>query len=156
MPLGVHTRPLTPFNKTVGLKMSETRDRMIVELKALVIPQLKKLGFRGSFPHFRRPQELQIDLLTFQFSRWGGSFVVEVAKCSAEGVTTHWGKFIPPNKVNAHDVFPRLRLGSNPPKEVDHWFDFESASYGEQIYRMMSEEVLMCMPQAERFWDSKE
>ncbi|MEX2174453.1 MAG: DUF4304 domain-containing protein [Pirellulaceae bacterium] len=38
------------------------------------------MGFRGSFPHFRRVGGRRIDLLTFQFSMFGGQFVVEVGK----------------------------------------------------------------------------
>jgi hypothetical protein len=126
---------------------------MIAMLKEVVIPKLKVAGFSGSFPHLRRQREATIDLLTFQFSRWGGSFVVEVASCPAAGVTMSWGEHVPPKKVTAHDISYRLRLGSNPPKKADHWFDFESATYGDRIYRMAAEEVLQYLPQAERYWE---
>ena len=129
---------------------------MVAKLKELVVPELKKRGFSGSFPHFRRTNEAKLDILTFQFSRWGGSFVVEVCSCLPTGVVLHSGMHIPPKEVKAHHIYPRLRLGSNPPKQTDHWFDFESATYGERIYQMMAEEVLMCLPQAERYWNPKE
>jgi len=135
--------------------MSDSRSKMVAKLKELVIPQLKARGFSGSFPHFRRFQENKIDVLTFQFSRWGGSFVVEVASCSSSGVVLHDGEQIPPKNIKAHHIYPCLRLGSNPPEKTDHWFDYESATYGESIYQMMAEEVLMCIPQAERYWNSK-
>jgi len=63
--------------------MSEARDKLIAALKEIVLPTLRNMGFRGSFPHFRRERDEQLDLLTFQFSRWGGSFVVEIAYCPA-------------------------------------------------------------------------
>jgi Domain of unknown function (DUF4304) len=126
---------------------------MVGALKEIVVPKLRSMGFSGSFPHFRRPKEGMIDLLTFQFSRWGGSFVVEVASCPATGVTLRWGEHVPPDKVKAHDVNYRLRLGANPPEKVDHWFDYENATYGERIYRMAAEEVLERLPQAERYWE---
>jgi Domain of unknown function (DUF4304) len=72
--------------------MSEPRDQMIAALREVVVPVLRNMGFSGSFPHFRRIRESQIDLLTFQFDRHGGSFVVEVATCAPEGFTTHWGR----------------------------------------------------------------
>ena len=128
---------------------------MVAKLKELVVPQLRKRGFTGSFPHFRRLNENQMNVLTFQFSRWGGSFVVEAASCPAEGVVLHTGRRIGPGEVKAHHIYPRLRLGSSPPEAVDHSFDFESATYGESIYQMMAEEVLMCIPQAERYWSSE-
>jgi hypothetical protein len=86
--------------------MNESRDRMIAALKETVVPMLRDMGFSGSFPHFRRVREKQIDLLTFQFNRYGGSFVVEVAFCAPDGFMTHWGEHIPPNKVRAHDIHP--------------------------------------------------
>lgn len=63
------------------------------------------------------------------------------------------GDQVPPSKVTAHHMSHQLRLGSNPPKEVDHWFDFESNTYGDNIYRMAAEQVAECLPQAERYWE---
>ena len=126
---------------------------MVGALKELVVPKLRAMGFSGGFPHFRRPREGMLDVITFQFSRWGGSFVVEVASCSAAGVDLSCGEHVPANEVKAHHIGYRLRLGSNPPTEVDHCFDYESATYGEQIYRMAAEEVLTYLPQAERYWE---
>ena len=128
---------------------------MVTKLKDMVIPQLKKRGFAGSFPHYRRFRNEQIDVLTFQFSQWGGKFVVEVAMCPPSGVVLSDGEKIAPSKIKAHHIFPRLRLGSSPPNQTDNWFDYESATYGENIYGMMAEEVLMCIPQAEQYWNSK-
>ena len=94
---------------------------MIAALREVVVPVLRDMGFSGSFPHFRRIRDWQIDLLTFQFNRYGGSFVVEVAFCAPDGFTTHWGKHILPNRVRAHDIHPRqrLRLGSHPSEKAD-------------------------------------
>ncbi len=49
-----------------------SRDAMIEELKRVAVPVLRSLGFKRSFPHFRRVTDTQIDLLTFQFSMGGG------------------------------------------------------------------------------------
>jgi hypothetical protein len=133
--------------------MSGDRLAMIATLKRIVVPKLRQAGFSGSFPHFRRNRDSVIDLLTFQFSRWGGSFVVEVASCPSAGVTMRWGEVVSPNKVNAHHINYRLRLGANPPKIADHWFDFESATYGDRIYEMAAESVVAHLPQANRYWE---
>lgn len=55
-------------------------------------PVLRKQEFKGSSPNFRRNNEMNIDLITFQFNRSGGSFVVELATCPIEGITMNWGK----------------------------------------------------------------
>ncbi|MEW6303461.1 MAG: DUF4304 domain-containing protein [Verrucomicrobiota bacterium] len=97
---------------------------MIETLKEHVVPVLRERGFKGLFPHFRRPTERAIHLLTFQFGKWGGGFAVEIAACPPVGVTVHWGEHIPPAKVKAWDVARRHRLGAAGEKS-DHWFRYE-------------------------------
>lgn len=104
--------------------MTTDRERMIEVLKSVVIPALRSRGFKGSFPHFRRSADTAIHLLTFQFDKWGGGFVVEIATCPKDGLTMHWGEFVPPNKVTAHHVNSRLRLGAKDSNN-DHWFRYD-------------------------------
>jgi len=133
--------------------MSDSRDQMIAALREIVFPVLRDMSFSGSFPHFRRIRDKQIDLLTFQFNRYGGSFVVEVAHCEPDGFTTRWGKYIPPKQVRAHDVNHRLRLGSNPPGQQDHWFYFEPERPG--IYTEAASQLLpLLRSQAEQYWQT--
>jgi Domain of unknown function (DUF4304) len=105
---------------------SNERKMMDSALKKVVIPVLRKQGFKGSFPHFRRMNEINIDLITFQFNRWGSSFVIELATCPLEGVTLYWGEQIPPNKVTAHDLAKRYRLGAKSEEDDGIWFSFEN------------------------------
>ena len=135
--------------------MSDPRDQMSAALREVVVPVLRDMGFSGSFPHFRRIRDWQIDLLTFQFNRYGGSFVVEVAFCAPDGFTTHWGKHIRPNRVRAHDIHPRqrLRLGSHPPEKADHWFYYEPERSG--VYTDTAVELLpLLRADAEQFWQT--
>ncbi|HKQ09265.1 MAG TPA: DUF4304 domain-containing protein, partial [Blastocatellia bacterium] len=104
--------------------MSDERDRMIKALKEHVIPVLRERGFKGSFPHFRRTTERTIHLVTFQFDKWGGGFVVEIAACPPNGVHRPSGEQIPPTKIRAWDVARRLRLGASDEKS-DHWFRYD-------------------------------
>lgn len=116
--LGGLKRLLTgPF----GRKTS--RPEMDEALKRLVVPELRAQGFKGSMPHLRRPRDGQWDLLTFQFSKWGGAFVVEAARCHPEGVDTPMGH-VPAEKAKAWDLPRRYRVG---PERVasDYWFKFE-------------------------------
>lgn len=132
-------------------------------LHEVAIPALRRRGFRGSFPHFRRPSEFRIDLLTFQFFSSGGSFVVEVAQCGPNGVSHSW-KDVPPTKVTAWDVGKRLRLGSDFSVGAgDHWFVYGKRNYedGHQEvkppahYRWIAEEVRRLIDtQAEPYWNA--
>ena len=115
------------------------REMMNQALKKVMIPYLRQKGFKGSFPHFRRMTEINIELITFQFNKWGGSFVVELAASPIQGVTMTWGEQIPPNKVTAHDINERYRLGAKSGDGI--WFDFENAE-NEQDYEKVASHVL--------------
>ena len=134
--------------------MSAEREKMIGTLKGHVVPVLKARGFKGSFPHFRRITDTGIHLLTFQFDKWGGGFVVEIASCPREGVTMHWGEHIPPNKVTAQHVGRRQRLGASG-DQTDHWFRFDKRgllSFSDP-YESAAREVLPYLDgQAETYW----
>lgn len=99
------------------------RTEMAAALKAVTIPRLRAAGFTGSFPHFRRVAESGADLISFQFDRHGGSFVVEIAKCHPNGIVTPARGLIAVSRATAQDRHPNnrrriLRGGSD-------WFDFE-------------------------------
>jgi hypothetical protein len=134
--------------------MSEATDMMIAALKEIVVPTLRDMGFRGSFPHFRRQRDEQLDLLAFQFSQWGGSFVVEIAYCPASASTLKAGEFVAADRARVHhqDFRSRLRLGVRPPpNDCDHWFQFEPEY--PSVYRDVAEAVLPLLRwQAERYW----
>ncbi len=113
--------------------MLSPRQLMDQALKAHVVPALRERGFTGSFPHFRRLRTDRIDLLTFQFERNGGGFVIETAHCGIEGVTLHSGKHVPATKVTAWDLHPDMRTRVKPShgSGTDSWFRFATGDYRE-------------------------
>ncbi|MFS0861071.1 DUF4304 domain-containing protein [Fredinandcohnia sp. 179-A 10B2 NHS] len=134
--------------------MSSNERKMIDNaLKIGVVPFLRENGFKGSFPHFRRKTETNIELVTFQFNRWGGSFVVELATCPLEGVTTSWGELIPPNKVTAHDVNQRFRLGARSKGAEGKWFTFENAN-SDKEYEKIATSVVDLLHISDTSWIS--
>lgn len=54
--------------------MSDQRSLMMKALRERLVPELRRLGFKGSFPHFHRPLTTRVDFLTIQFNSAGGSF----------------------------------------------------------------------------------
>ncbi len=137
--------------------MSEQRDKMIATLKTVAIPSLRAKGFSGSFPHFRRIRDAQIDLLTFQVSAFGPQFCVNLHTCPPSGYTDYSGKHTQPNKVTVGHVGGTLpfRLGSNPPEQADKWFSCEGAD--DQVYTDAAFEVLSLInTRAEEFWLERE
>lgn len=127
---------------------------MNLALKSHVVPILRERGFRGTLPHFRRLKEDRTELLTFQFNRYGGQFVVEVAVGPAERFVTYWGKEITPKKLTAHDLNDRLRLGPKMEGKEDYWFIFEGA--GEKsMEELCSLLVEYIETEAEPYWASE-
>jgi len=126
------------------------RDDMISSLKKVFVPALRERGFKGSLPHFRRPLEDRIDLLTIQFDRWGGGFVIEISKCPPVGITLLWGEHVPPNRVRAWDVNPpyRPRLGAPRPQDDGHWFRFDDGTPTDKVATL----AVSYLREADEWW----
>jgi hypothetical protein len=120
--------------------LSELRTQMDAALKADVIPKLRAAGFRGSYPHFRRIRPDGTDLLTFQFRREGGAFVIEIARAPEGPHVTHWGKVIDAKNLTAWDINGDMRVRLTPAGIAgsDLWFHFSDGQIG------------LCVKQVER------
>jgi hypothetical protein len=147
----IGSRAACRLNSTLGHMTGNLRDAMDATLKALVFPALRGIGFNGSFPHFRRATNDVVELLTFQFDRSGGGFVIEIARCATSGYTTTWGKHIPPSKVRAWDLHPdqRHRIQPRIGGGTDAWFRFDNGNV-----KHAANEVIDAMPKAEAWWQS--
>lgn len=90
-----------------------------------------------------------IDLLTFQFDRNGGGFVIEIARAAVGGITTHWGKEIPASKVTAWDLHPddRHRIKPEDGAGTDAWFRFDNGNV-----EKAAQQVVAKLPHAEAWW----
>lgn len=119
------------------------------QLKEHLVPELRNLGFKGSFPHFRRIHEQRIHLLTFQFDKYGtGRFVIELAVAPRGPFTTSWGKEIAEGKLTAHDLNERQRLCAK--EGGDHWFSVEP-----HIIETVDEILELLQTKGQKFLDSK-
>ncbi len=134
------------------MNRKEKRQKIDQAIKDITIPFLREKGFKGSLPHFRRQNPDRINLLTFQHSLYDTKFVVEIANCPPEGIITHWGQEIPKNKVTAHDMGYRLRLGSEKHKK-DYWFDYGQKSFFNNVYKKLANEIIELWDEAESWWD---
>ena len=92
------------------MNRKDKRQKIDQAIKDITIPFLREKGFKGSLPHFRRPQADGINLLTFQHSLYNTKFVVEIANCPIDGITTHWGKEIPKNKSNCSRYGGKIKV----------------------------------------------
>jgi hypothetical protein len=143
-------------------RTNPARAAMDAALHEIVISDLRRRGFTGRYPHFRRRREDRIDLLSFQFYSSGGKFVVEIAVSGPQGFRHAWGKVRGPSEVTAQDIsspLERPRLGSG--GRGDHWFTFGGQVYepGHDLarpprhYEDVARQVLSLIDsEAEPFW----
>jgi hypothetical protein len=128
---------------------------MIKTLRSVVVPKLKELGFKGSFPHFRRTTSEKIDLLVFQFNKYGGSFWVEIASCPLEGKMTYLGTRISPQEITVYDLSSkeRIRLSPKMDENTDHPWKYNMDNPIAIEYQKVAEQVLpFIRNQAEQWW----
>jgi len=130
--------------------MSQERDEMNRAIASLVVPALRQRGFTGSFPHFRRLAGAKTDLLTFQFDRHGGGFVIEIAEAPVGPFTLPWGAKVLPARLTAHDMPPSQRSRVQPGSDgsTESWFRFDRGLSSSQV----AEQVISLLPQTDQWW----
>jgi len=125
---------------------------MTAELKRSVIPELRRLGFSGVFPHFRRLTSVQTELLSFQYHRYNDTFVVEVGYCAPGPYISPWSGEMPPETLSTNhlDLTQRSRLRLQGPK-TGPWIAFSSEDSAS--YMCAAQAVLSLLEtQAPDFW----
>ena len=94
-------------------------------LKRHVVPSLRSLGFKGSIPNFyRQHDDDHVDLLAFQFNKYGGSFVVEIGFADPERQNVYFARDTPSKKLEVNQTTRRLRVGAKA-EGSDFWFAFD-------------------------------
>jgi hypothetical protein len=114
--------------------------QMSAALKPEVVPYIRSLGCKGSLPRFYRETAQSIDLLEFQYNKWGGSFRVNLARASLRSLVDRLGVRHPPKDMHISGIKdqrdclrPFFRFG-------DYWFSFETEA-PERVARS----VLRCL-----------
>jgi hypothetical protein len=115
-----------------------------------VFPALAERGFRGKWPHLRRLGGKRIDLLSFQFDKWGGGFCVEVACCPATAPVDWTGRRVAAARITAQHLRERVRLG--PRLGGDHWFRYDGSADAERFTALASEVLRLVEKKAEAWW----
>ena len=108
------------------------REHVSKEIKIIIVPKLRKIGFKGSFPHFKRiSQDGKVDYLSFQFNKYGGSFIIEFAVAypykGKEGNFYYWYKITPEVIKKSTYGYTRDRLRIKPTN--NDWFEFNEHNY---------------------------
>lgn len=130
----------------------ERRKRIDEALKEITVPYLRNIGFTGTYPHFRRIKNDRINLLTFQHFRSDPKFVVEIANCPVAGLVYQEIVEVAPNRITAHDMNLRFRLGSKKYK-TDPSFDYSETYSNHDIFKMRANEIIELWGEAEEWWE---
>ena len=139
--------------------MHPVREKMNLALKAIAVAKLRQLGFKGSFPHFRRIYQKHAELVVFQFNKYAGSFVVEIASITTEQVGTHWKADLSLSNANVYDTDKRHRLGAV--GNGDNWFVFGKTNdepnheqiEADSVYESIAERVAaLFASEGEQWW----
>ena len=114
----------------------ELRQAAAREIRATIMPELRARGFSGRFPHFRRLHDGgRVDFLSFQFNRYGGGFLAEMAIAYPERGAR--GNFYFKGAVTA-EVIGQADVGSTRnrlrivPRGED-WFAYDAEHYRETV-----------------------
>jgi hypothetical protein len=142
--------------------MSEHRDRMMNAFKTRFVPALRKRGFAGSFPHFRRRLPNRIDHLTVQFYSAGGSFVVEVGRTGPDGLTEGPWKDLAVDRITVGHILERRRLvprDAHGGWRAGDWFEFGPRGYNnsqpvkpQEFYDAIADQVLSIFDATGETW----
>ena len=126
-------------------------------LQTRVVPQLRERGFGGSFPHFRRAGSVQTDLLTFQFNKWGRSFIIELGRATVVPYQNAMGQVIPANELSTWDLAlaDRARLHAGRWARRELWFRFGPSLRwwrNPRRFDRTADQVVALLPQAHAWW----
>jgi len=125
------------------------------ELRKVVLPGLEALGFGGKGLHFQRRREEALDLLDFQYWKYGGEFILEFAHRERGDLTTSWGDVVPEEKITAAHIPPlmRARLEQRGTLTGEHLRGFVFAAFGVHCvkYESLAREVASLLQQVDEW-----
>jgi hypothetical protein len=138
---------------------SDTHSQIRKELQQELVPELRRRGFSGSLPNFRRITEGRIALLTVQFDKYGGSFTLELGRAPASDYAPFPGKLIPTTHLSARDLdlAQRARIHPNPGDTLN-WFSYKHLVAGGDVaegLRALARSASALLSEAEAWWAGK-
>ncbi len=90
------------------------RQEMDGALKRYAVPLLREIGFKGSYPHYRRLLPERVDTIGFQFSQWGPQFYIEIGVADSNGFALPDGTYYAARTLKYYQCPVRVRIGKLP------------------------------------------
>ena len=131
--------------------MSRNGDLMRKALKRHLFPELARFGFVWKTSNFQRIDTNFQDLLSLQYWKYGGEFILEFARRERGPFSTNWGPVIAENELDVTYLSPtlRARLEQLGPTTGQYLRGFDFSSFGEDAlkYDQLAKEVASLLPQ---------
>ena len=134
-------------------------DRAVMEraLKEQCLPELRRAGFKGSFPNLYRDTGGFVALVNFQFYSSGGNFCVNLSYADPNRKNISSRPETPARDLTVSQAREHRRLGA---VHGDRWFTFGPTSAGEFRGEPVQPAELTKIinglwPEAEGWWQSK-
>ena len=80
-------------------QLAVRRRHMSGALKSVMTPILRRHGFTGSCPRFRRIKPERYDLFMFNFNNGHDSLVIEIGQCTPDWWRRPFSAYVPPEKL---------------------------------------------------------
>ena len=128
-------------------------------IREIIEPELKKYGFEGKYPHFKRITDTEIHFFDFHTAKYGGSFGYTVGWCRNRPLN-HWDeRWIQPAEIEMQHLPFENRASVS--RMVDMWrltgekfratlggFDYTLIVEDENACRELVREAAETLPQA--------
>ena len=138
------------MTQTLGLAMAISGDLMRKALKRHWLPELARLGFAGNTSTFQRLEPDAQDLLSLQYWKYGGEFILEFARRTRGPFATSWGTVVLEEKMEVAYLNPldRARLQQIEPLAGEHLRGFTFSAFGDDYskYEELAVQVAALMP----------
>ena len=138
--------------------MSREGDLMRKAFKKVLLPELSRIGFIGTSSNFQRRSAENLDLLSIQYWKYGGQFILEFARSKRGALHTSWGEVVQEENIGVAHIFPlqRARLQQTLEASEELFRGFKFSGFGEDLakYVALADEVASLLPQVNAWLES--
>ena len=138
--------------------MSREGDLMRKALKKILLPELARIGFIGTSSNFQRRSAENLDLLSIQYWKYGGQFILEFARSKRGVLNTSWGEVVEEENIGVAHISPlqRARLQQSLEASEELFRGFKFSGFGEDLakYSALAIEVSSLLPQVNAWLES--
>ena len=128
-------------------------------LRKQLVPALHSMGFTGTTSRFQRASAEWLDLLSIQYWKYGGQFILEFARRERGPLHTSWGETIPEEKLDVAYVDPakRARLEQRGETAGEGFRGFQFREFGEDAerYQALASQVASLLPQVDQWLETR-